>query len=156
MSATFEAQHFSQTQSFELTLPAREAFGLFDPEGEKLWVPGWQPQILFPASASMQEGMIFTTQYANEAKTIWIVATYNPEDFIVTYWRVTPESRLAKVSVGCSALNQNVSRVSVTYEFTALSEAGNVYIEQFRQHYPEYIKSWQTEINLYLQQIAVS
>lgn len=151
MPVSFSAKHFARTQAIELKMPVSQAFGLFDPYGEKLWAVGWEPQVLYPASAQVQEGMVFTTEHPGEAKTIWTVANYDQTSFVVSYWRFTPESRLAKVSVCCEALNPNSTRVFVTYELTGLSETGNTYIEKFSQHYDEYIKSWQTEIEQYLQ-----
>jgi hypothetical protein len=151
MPVTFSAKHFARTQAIELKLPVSQAFGLFDPYGEKLWAAGWEPQVLYPASAQVQEGMVFMTDHPGEASTVWAVATYDQPNYTVSYWRFTPESRLAKVSVRCEAVNPNTTQVYVTYEFTGLSENGNAYIEKFSQHYDKYIKSWQTEIEHYLQ-----
>jgi hypothetical protein len=121
------------------------------PLGEKFWVKDWKPEFLYPASGETREGMVFTTEHQNE-KTYWSLMVFDPVRYAVRYARVTPTSRFGFVEVICEATNQAKTRATVTYTFTALTEAGKAYLEAFSEEsYRHMIDSWQTEINTYLE-----
>src|SRR5579859_1152765 len=65
----------SQTRSFELSLPCAQALPLFTAPGERLWAPGWNPEML---SGGMERGSVFRTRNA-EHETVWVVTEYAPE-----------------------------------------------------------------------------
>ena len=44
----FSAERAVRSHSFTLELPARRAFALFEPEGERAWAAGWNPRYLHP------------------------------------------------------------------------------------------------------------
>jgi len=149
---TFIAKRIDRTHSIELNAPPETVFPLFTPLGEKKWVDGWEPRMLYPTSGEAMKGTVFITQQPGEADTIWNMLNYSPENFRVKYARVTPGSRFGIVEVHCEKLGSDHSRVQVSYIFTALSEAGNDFISNFSEtHYRAYIDSWKTQIHSYLE-----
>lgn len=115
--------HLTRSGSFDLPLPLARAFPLFTAEGERGWVPGWEPSYLHPALPSNERGTVFRTHHGDE-ETIWIVLRHEPSRGIAEYARFTPGSRLGTVCVECEDIGASLTRVSVTYSLTALSDAG--------------------------------
>jgi hypothetical protein len=148
----FEAKHISRSHSIVLDIPPDKAFSLFTPIGEKLWINGWNPEFLYPVSGETMENMVFTTDH-NHERTYWSVVRFDPVQHVVTYARVTPTSRFGLVEVVCEVIEGERTHVTITYTFTALTEEGNDYIDEFTEEsYREMIDSWQTEISAYLAQ----
>lgn len=144
---SFTAKHIKRSHAIVLNAAVQNLFPLFTPAGEKLWVEEWDPAFLYPPSGETREGMVFTTDHGNE-KTYWSLIEFDPERCYARYARVTPTSRFGLVEVRCEAAGPRQTRAAVTYTFTALTEAGNAYIEEFtEEHYRQMIDSWQAQIN---------
>jgi hypothetical protein len=118
------ATHIERTGSFALPLSPAEALPLFTAEGERSWVPGWEPQYIHPPHASSAAGTVFRTDHGGE-ETLWIVLRYEPVEGIAEYGRFTPGSRLGTVRVQCTGEGDSQTRVSVTYALTAVSPSGS-------------------------------
>ena len=143
---SFVAERAVRSHSFSLDRPAREAFRLFEPEGERLWAEGWDPQYVHPRDGRAEAGMVFTTSHRGEA-TIWMLTRHEPDAGLVEYVRTTPGSRIARVTVQCAPLAQTRTRVTVIYAFTGLSESGNAYVRDMdERHYRDYIEGWERAI----------
>lgn len=54
--AGFTPAHATRSAAIHLHAPADRVFPLFTPEGERLWVPGWNPRYLWPANGAAQVG----------------------------------------------------------------------------------------------------
>jgi hypothetical protein len=135
-----------RSHSFTVARPLAEAFRLFEPEGERAWAQGWDPQYIFPSDGTPERGMVFTTSHGNES-TIWNLTRHDPQGGVVEYLRVTPGSRVAAVLVQCAPIGADKTRVTVVYTFTALSAAGNDYVRAMDQaHYEAFIEGWGTAI----------
>jgi hypothetical protein len=148
---SFQAAHITRSAQIRLAAAPNVTFPLFEPLGERAWVEGWDPQPLFPASGEAMEGAVFLTQHPGEPATIWSIVVYDPEQHCVAYLRVTPNNRIGRVEVSCTPEGDAATLATVTYTFTALTEAGNVYLAHFTaEHYADYIASWETDINAYL------
>ena len=143
---TFVAERAARTHSFTLDRPAREAFRLFEPEGERAWAEGWDPQYVYPREGRAEAGMVFTTSH-NAESTIWVMTRHEPEAGVVQYVRTTPGSRVATVTVQCAPLSEARTRVTVIYVFTALNEAGNAYVRDMdERHYRDFVDGWERAI----------
>jgi hypothetical protein len=143
---SFRAEHSERSHAFVVARPLREAFTLFEPEGERLWAEGWNPVYLHPADGKATAGMVFTTAHGNE-NTIWTMTRHEPTAGLVEYVRVSPGSRTGCVLVHCTALDAARTRVNVIYAMTGLSEAGNARIREMDEaHYREFIESWGRDI----------
>lgn len=145
MSA-FAAERAVRSHSFTVERPAKLAFALFEPEGERAWAEGWSPTYLYPADGRAERGMVFTTAHGNES-TLWTMVRHEPRDGIVEYVRVTPGSRIGNVLVQCAPLGERRARVTVIYTLTGLSEAGNALIRALDEaSFRAYIDSWEAAI----------
>ncbi len=68
----FEPRSVELQGSFRVNRPVGEAFQLFSPLGEKSWVPGWSPELLHPAGAVWERGLIFRTR-GDLREVVWVV-----------------------------------------------------------------------------------
>jgi hypothetical protein len=145
--------HIERTHAFDLPLPAHRALDLFTPLGEKAWVSGWEPVFLYPADGALREHAAFTTSsVAEPVPTIWLVTRFDPGLLTVCYARVTPGSRAGEVKVVVSPQSPASCKVTVSYFFTALSQAGNDYLASFTgEYFKAYISSWRDLIHAHLQ-----
>jgi hypothetical protein len=143
----FHAAHAVRSGAFTIDLPMKEAFALFEPEGERAWAEGWNPTYLHPEDGAAQAGMVFTTGSAEEA-TIWTMTRHEPDGGVVEYQRVTPASRTATVVVQCSPMGEGRTRVTVIYTITALTEHGNQWLRDTDEmRFRDYIASWAEAIS---------
>jgi hypothetical protein len=146
MSTAFPAVHVERSKSFVVELPVDRAFPLFEPEGERAWAKGWDPEYLHPrATTKAERGMVFRTRHGAE-ETLWTVVRHDPADAIVEYVRVTPGSRMGRVLVQCARMDAMRTRVTVIYALTGLSEAGNAALREFDAAYDAFIDSWAAAI----------
>ena len=143
----------SRTETIRMDQPAVVLFPLFSAEGEKLWVPGWDYKNI-SGSEGMHEDFIFLTHgHGDSAQDIiWLVKSYDPGKFTVQFYRIEPEDKIGLVTVRCIEIEESVTEVEVTYEYTALGESGRKFIAHFTEdHYKEFIGGWKTHLLHYFQ-----
>jgi len=152
MTDVFQPRHLARTHSFQLPVSAARAFEFFTPQGERAWVPGWNPVFLHPPDGTLERGGAFLTDPAlDDARTLWVVSSVDRARLEVSYARVTPASRIGLVDVRVTAASGQACVVEVAYTFTAVSEAGNAYLANFtEEHYRGYIESWRVLILAHL------
>jgi hypothetical protein len=139
---SFAGERVTRSHSFGVGLPAREAFRLFEPEGERAWAHGWDPRYVHPRDGRAEAGMAFTTDHGGE-HTIWMMTRHEPAAGLVEYVRATPGSRIVTVMVQCAPVAPARTRVTVLYVLTGLSEAGNGYIRAMDEaHFRDFIDGW--------------
>jgi hypothetical protein len=106
------------TGRFELPIPASEAIEYFTPEGERRWVPGWNPT--YPTGeASESPGTVFTTSHG-EIETVWVIERIDRTRNTSAYARITPAHHAGTVRVGCEDQPNRQCIVTVDYDMTAL------------------------------------
>ncbi len=141
----FRARHVDREATIAVALPLAETFALFTPEGERRWVPGWEPEYLHRAE---HDGVdtAFRTSHGGE-DTLWMVLEYDVEDGCLGYARVTPGSRLGTVMLDIEPIDDTSCWVTVCYELTALSDAGNELLGRFTQRaFEEMCADWEARI----------
>ena len=123
--------------------PIDAAFELFSPEGERRWVPGWNPTFIAPAApGSWAEGQVFLTDEEGDEAT-WVVTALDRGARFVEYHRVVPRRYVARIRVRCAAASDGVA-VSVVYTFIGLSPKGNAEIAAMTdQAYAEKMQRWE-------------
>lgn len=127
-----------------------DAFVLFSPEGERLWVPGWDPEPLHPPHAAWEEGQIFRTR-EERGEAVWIVTRLDRVRHEVTYHRVEPGRYVARIEVRCRAAGERETEVSTAYTFLGLSEDGNEEIARMsREAYDAKMARWERWIRAYV------
>ena len=145
----FKPKTTRSSDTIVLNHSIKDVFPLFTPEGEKLWVEGWNPIYMNSQDGKTEEGLIFTTDAYNE-NTIWYVLNYDEFNKKAKYLRITPGSRIGTVSVNCLEVNENSTSVEITYELTSLSEKGNEGLKEFTDtNFINYIESWKTALEKY-------
>jgi hypothetical protein len=130
-----------------------KVFPLFTPEGEKKWAKGWDFEPIFPQPFQTCENSIFRTgsHDHNVEPALWIINTYNTKKHYIEYIRIEPSVKLGQIKVNCSQMDSKDTEVQVRYTYTALSDEGNIFIENFTENkYLEYIGDWELAINHYL------
>ena len=130
-----------------------EVFPLFTPEEEKKWAKGWDFEPIFPQPFQTRENSIFRTSSHDHKvePAIWIINIYNPKKYYIEYIRVESSVKLGQIRIVCGQMDVKNTEVQVTYTYTALSDEGNNFIENFTENkYLEYIEGWELAINHYL------
>lgn len=104
---------------FELPVSAADAIGLFTPEGERRWAPGWAPT--YPAGEpSEAPGTLFITTHG-DTETTWVITGIDRDEHTAAYARITPGRHGGTVRVRCDDRKAGRSSVFVEYDLTALS-----------------------------------
>src|SRR5215212_3608838 len=127
--------HISLSGNIHVAAPAADALHFFTPEGERLWVPDWQPEYLHPADGALAEGLTFRTRHGGEA-TLWLVARCDRAAGAIDYVRVTPDSRIGTVSVRLSDGGRSATNAGIAYSLTSLSADGDRTLEAFAAGFP--------------------
>jgi hypothetical protein len=115
--------HIDRHATLHLPMPPAEAMPYFTPEGERAWVPGWDPVTIHaPGGSLCAAGAVFTTA-ADGEETLWLTLGVDLAAGVADYVRITPGNRLGTVHVRCAPEGDG-ARIDVDYRLTALSEAG--------------------------------
>jgi hypothetical protein len=138
--------HVERKGSFTLPSPPDRTLGWFTPEGERRWVPGWEPETLHTPGTDLDvEGAVFRTAATGE-ETLWIVLRLDRAAGIAEYARVTPGNRLGTVHVRCTPNAEGGTEVDVIYRLTALSKAGEAVLGALTETaYAEMLADWQAK-----------
>ncbi len=127
-----------------------EVFPLFSPQGEKLWVPDWNPLLLHPPAADWAEGLIFQTE-EEKGEAIWVVTRLDRAAHQVEYYRVEPGRYVARIAVSCAAIADQLTEAATKYEYIGLTEEGNAEIAAMTEDsYSVKMGRWSVWINEYL------
>ena len=133
--------------TLRVAAPMARAFPFFTPDGERLWVPGFDPQYLHPLSGEQGVGAIFTTAHGGE-DTLWMIVRFSPSDGAATYARVTPGSRGGTVDVALEPVDAATTQATITYDLTSNSEAGDEKLAAFTDAaYAAMLADWEQKID---------
>ncbi|MFQ5486383.1 MAG: hypothetical protein ACE5DO_13770, partial [Desulfobacterales bacterium] len=105
----------------------------------------------------LHENYVFLTKSHDHASTkaIWVVKEYNPDEYHVQFYKVEPEEKIGVIEVKCIRLNRSRTKVQISYEYIALSEKGNQFIERFTaSEYEGFIAEWETLLEKYFERIS--
>jgi hypothetical protein len=133
------------SKTFELAVPVEVLFPLFSPEGEKLWVPGWDYRNVM-GPVDLAEDYVFITEAHDHGTTeaIWVVKKYDPAACLVEFYKVEPKDKVGVVRVRCRAIAADRTEVEVGYKYIALSAKGETFISSFTAAtYEAFIGEWQ-------------
>jgi hypothetical protein len=113
---------------------------LFTARGERRWVEGWDPE--FPAGepAEEDEGTVWITT-AGDRSTYWVVGAKDANR--VRYARTTPGLTAGTVEVRLRGSDARETQVDITYDVTALTEAGDAELDGFASTFEQTIGSWE-------------
>ena len=130
---------------FRLPIDVHTAFPFFSPEGERAWAPGWAPTY-FTERRAPHSGLAFATDASGEP-TLWLVIRYDAATCHARYARIVPGSRMGTVDVRCAPTADGRTEVTVSYDLTALSEAGSRVLDALTPAaYEAMLREWQSAI----------
>ena len=134
---------------FSVALPADRAIELFTPEGERDWVPGWDP--VYPdGSPSETPGTIFTTA-ANGVETTWAIIEVDRVSCRAAYARITPGRHAGTVQVRCEQTAPAACRVHVEYDMTLLEGADTTELRPYEPSaFDAVMQEWQSLVERHL------
>ncbi len=135
--------------SFGLHIHPVMALPLFTPEGERIWVEGWEPTYL--SGATDEVGAVWTTSHGAHTTTTWV--TVIRTDLRVAYARVSDNGTAGMVSVSCEPAAGGGTTVLVTYDLTATSLDGVARLQQFAAGFDDMLASWRARIELRLSEM---
>ena len=124
-------------------------FPMLCPVSEIDWCEGWIPDWVISKSGHAEPGCVFQTP-GEPAPSIWYVSKYEPDSFVQMI-KVTPEHSVCVLEISLH-LNENVvTNLQISYEFTAIAEAGNEFLTEFTNDwYLGFMRNWEDEMNQYL------
>jgi hypothetical protein len=149
---TSEYQRAERTFHLQLNAPPAEVFPLFGPKLEMRWAPEWQPRFIHPPDGEVdRHGAVFIVPPDDERpESTWIMTAYEESEGRVEYVYVAPQHNVTQIWIRIAAAAGAKSDVAVTYRRTALSAAGNVFVERFVATVDEMREHWERSINGYL------
>jgi hypothetical protein len=68
----------------------------------------------------------------------------------VQFYKIEPEDKIGVVTVKCSELEAERTKVKVTYKYIPLSPTGENFVSEFNESvYEKFIDEWQTLLSNY-------
>jgi len=136
-----------QTAHGEFVLPvsAVTAIGLFTPEGEREWVPGWNPT--YPeGEPSETAGTVFITTHGH-AQIAWVIHHIDRAEGSAAYSRVTAGHHAGTVTVRCTDHETDRCTVTVDYDMTALTDTNPAVLEAYNtESFAAMMEHWATTV----------
>ncbi|MEJ2223004.1 MAG: hypothetical protein P8X80_19640 [Desulfobacterales bacterium] len=148
----FKAKRVSRNYVQTIRAQPSVVHSLICPVKEAEWLDGWEYDLIFSDSGLAEKGCVFTSRSAGEKDTIWLITKRDDAACETVFARITPDSRVAEVTVRAEDGGRQTSRVHITYTITALNEAGNRFIENFtEENFVKDMKFWEATMNHYLE-----
>ena len=129
-----------------------EVFPLLCPVREKDWLEGWDYQMIHSKSGLIEQDCVFTTPHHGDQVTVWQVTHYDPHKKQIEFLRVTPAEHVVKINISLSPKTDGNTLVDISYQYTALNETQNEFIEnELEQVFNGNMEWWEKAINHYLE-----
>ena len=146
----FRAQRVTRQYVQAIHAAPSVVHALICPVKEAEWLESWDYQLIFSQSGVAELGCVFTSQSSGE-ETIWLITKRDDARCETEFVRITPASRVAVVTVQIEDGGQQTSRVHISYTITALSAAGNKFIDKFsEENFVKDMQFWEATMNHYL------
>jgi hypothetical protein len=140
---------YAPSGSFSVDLPADRALELFTPEGERAWVPGWDP-VYADGSPAETPGTIFTT-VADGIETTWTIIEIDHLACRAAYARTTPGHHAGTVRVRCEKTASGTCRVNIEYDLTLLEGADTTELQPYEPSaFDAVMQEWQSLLEHHL------
>lgn len=152
-NGTFAGQSDTRTGTIHLNGPIAKVFPLFEPIGEKAWIPGWEPQVVYPASGAAQNGTVFLT-YDDHGRneTYWTIIEYDTQRHRISYINVIPNYQVRRITLECREVAPDKTDAMVSYSYTGITSHGNDDVaKQTEESYTAKMQHWTHAINHYLE-----
>jgi hypothetical protein len=151
-TSDFKAKRVTRSYCQTINADPAKVHSLICPVKEAEWLDGWDYDLIYSRSGFAEEGCVFISRNKGENDTIWIITKRDDENYHTEFARITHGSRLAIVTIKIKKGEDNTSHVYITYTFTALTNEGNKFIENFtEENFMKDMKFWEATINHYLE-----
>jgi hypothetical protein len=138
------------TYTQTLAGPPETVFPLLCPVRETEWVKGWDPRLVISESGVAELDCIFIMP-GQPHESIWVVTQWQPQNYCIEFLKVTPGLTVGRIEIRLQSGDINQTLAQVSYAYTALSEAGERFIEGFtEEHYTDFMQEWEAELNHFL------
>lgn len=128
-----------------------EVLPLFTAVGEYKWIPGWQPELIYPLSGEPMTNNVFATRHSGGTPTTWVTVDYDLAALHVEYVNVTPGITSLRIEIQCRAAADGGTDAQVTHTLIAIGTAGYADVAQLTAAaHAAHMNHWQTAINYYL------
>jgi hypothetical protein len=108
------------------------AFQLFTAPGERLWIEGWDPAVL-SGGDGRETGSVWVTEVGGDI-AYWVVVDYDAASLYARYARIAPATHAGTVEVIARPGVTGGAEIEVTYDLTALTDAGSRKLAAFDAH----------------------
>lgn len=139
--------------SFQINQSAEDLFPLFGPEGEKLWMPGWDYENIM-GTTDLHEDYIFLAAGHNpwSTKELWLVKKFDPSSYFVQCYKVVPYDTVTVVSVQCKPITEESTEVEISNEFFGLSEKGDDFVNgRTAEAFEGFMSKWKVWLEGYFE-----
>jgi hypothetical protein len=128
-----------------------DVFPLLCPVKEKDWLDGWDYEMVHSSSGLIEKDCVFTTPHHGKYSTVWQVTQYDKENYFIEFLRVTLQENVVKINIQLTPISTDETRVKIDYQYTALNEEQNAFIEtELEESFIESMQWWEKAINHYL------
>jgi hypothetical protein len=131
--------------------PPDRVFPLLCPVREAEWVPDWKYRLVYSESGVAELGCVFATPNPDGSETTWVVTEYDPARYWIAFAWVWPQMLATRLFIQLASDGGSQTKATITYQYTALSDAGERELERYNcAWYEAKMAGWQEAINHYL------
>lgn len=147
----FTAKRITRTYNQKLDASPDKVFPLLCPVREAEWAEGWNYTLVYTDSGVAEDNCIFLTPHEGEQTTVWVMTRHDPTAYEVEFTTFTPGNRTGRTRIHLSDNGDGTTSAHLSYTFTALSEAGNHFVERYTEaHFQREMRHWEQAMNHYL------
>lgn len=114
---------------FEVAATPERVFPLLCPVRESDWLDGWEAQMVYSACGVAEDHAVFTTDFPERGRGVWVVSHYDPRRFEIGFTIFYTDICAERLDIVLTPVGSGSSRTRWTRTCTALSEAGERYLE---------------------------
>lgn len=135
-----------RTYRQHIAAPPEKVFPLLCPVRESEWVQDWDPVLVVSSSGVAEPDCVFVTSDRGR-EAIWIVTRLDAASWTIELMKVTPGVTVGHITIKLSA-EPGGTAADVTYQHTALSDAGRDFVDRFTEEFYEgFMKEWEASMN---------
>lgn len=148
ISETPNRKKFSYVQTIKAN--PELVFSLLCPVREVDWVPGWPLIKVISNSGLAEPECIFITK-AEPSNSIWIISNHDPVNYQVAMYKITPDETVTKLEISLASKAENISEVTISYEYTAIGESGENILKGYtKEWYNKFMLDWENSMNHFI------
>ncbi len=148
---SFQAKRISRSYRQTINAAPERVFPVICPVREAEWLENWDYKMIYSETGLAEPGAVFSTSSEGEQDTIWIITKHDAVKREVEFTRVTPGSRTCVLQVCIRQKDENSSFVDLTYTFTATSDAGNTFVDNYTEEtFLRNVRRWEDSVNHFL------